>query len=98
MLQSQIALLRLIRYFEAVDDWNFALWLNRNKIRLLVGERQAELYFLAYSDDDRATEASLVITDLAHKASNQSMKPTGPFQSNLSVFTTTPCRGLSLSR
>jgi hypothetical protein len=39
MLQSQIALLQLTRYFEAVDDWNFALWLNRNKIRLLVGER-----------------------------------------------------------
>jgi hypothetical protein len=38
MLQSQIALLRLSRYFEAVDDWNFAFWLNRNKIRLLVGE------------------------------------------------------------
>ncbi len=52
MLQSQIALLRLTRYFEAVDDWNFALWLNRNKIGLLVGERQAELLFLAYRDDD----------------------------------------------
>ena len=38
MLQSHIALLRLRRYFEAVDDWNFAFWLNRNKIRLLVGE------------------------------------------------------------
>ena|SRR5215467_1808963 len=60
--------------------------LNRNKIRLLVGERQAELYFLAYSDDDGATEASLVIADLAHKTSNQSMKPTAPFQSNLSVL------------
>jgi hypothetical protein len=43
------------RYFEAVDDWNFAYWLNRNKIRLLVSERQAEL-FLAYSDDDRARD------------------------------------------
>jgi hypothetical protein len=52
MLQSQIALLRLSRYFEAVDDWNFALWLNRNKSRLLVGERQAKLLFLAYRDDD----------------------------------------------
>lgn len=79
MLQSQIALLRLSRYFEAVDDWNFALWLNRNKIRLLVGEHQAKLLFLAYSDDDRATEAFLVITDLAHKASNQTIKPTAPF-------------------
>jgi len=29
---------------------------------------------------------------------NQSMKPTAPLRSNLSVFATTPCRGLSLSR
>ena len=31
-------------------------------------------------------------------ASNHSMKPTAPLRSNLSMFATTPCRGLSLSR
>jgi hypothetical protein len=30
--------------------------------------------------------------------SNQSMKPTAPWRYNPSVFATTPCRGLSLSR
>src|SRR5256885_828087 len=30
--------------------------------------------------------------------SNQSMKPTAPFGNKFSVFATTPCRGLSLSR
>src|SRR4029453_1792226 len=30
--------------------------------------------------------------------SNQSMKPTAPFRKAFSVFATTPCRGLSLSR
>ncbi len=30
--------------------------------------------------------------------SNQSMKPTAPLRNNHSVFATTPCRGLSLSR
>jgi len=29
---------------------------------------------------------------------NQTMKPTAPLRSNFSVFATTPCRGLSLSR
>ena len=32
------------------------------------------------------------------KASNQSMKPTAPLRRKLSVFATTPCRGLSNSR
>jgi hypothetical protein len=32
------------------------------------------------------------------KASNQPMKPTAPLRGNFSVFATTPCRGLSLSR
>jgi hypothetical protein len=32
------------------------------------------------------------------KSSNQSMKPTAPFRNKFSVFATTPCRGLSLSR
>ncbi|SRR6266496_3139869 len=31
-------------------------------------------------------------------ASNQSMKPTAPCRNKFSVFATTPCRGLSLSR
>jgi hypothetical protein len=54
MLQSQIPLIRLSRYFEAVDDRNFALWLNFNKIRLLVGERQAQgpaSSFAIYADN-----------------------------------------------
>ena len=32
------------------------------------------------------------------KGPNQSMKPTAPLRNKLSVFATTPCRGLSLSR
>jgi hypothetical protein len=35
---------------------------------------------------------------MERKPSNQSMKPTAPFHCDFSVFATTPCRGLSLSR
>jgi hypothetical protein len=35
---------------------------------------------------------------LRRKPSNQSMKPTALWRYNLSVFATTPCHGLSLSR
>ena len=35
---------------------------------------------------------------LPRQSSNQSMKPPAPLRSNLSVFATPPCRGLSLSR
>ena len=38
------------------------------------------------------------IKPIPRKASNQSMKPTAPLRNNFSVFATTPCRGLSLSR
>ncbi len=37
-------------YFAAVVEWNSTFWRNRNKIRLLVNEEQANL-FLDYSDD-----------------------------------------------
>ncbi|MFC1725265.1 hypothetical protein ACFL4T_06535 [candidate division KSB1 bacterium] len=37
-------------YFIAVENWNSCFWKNRNKIRLLVGEDQAN-NFLDYSDD-----------------------------------------------
>ena len=40
------------KYFRTVSEWNFTFWLNRNKIRLLVGELQAE-HFLSYGDDRR---------------------------------------------
>ena len=33
-----------------------------------------------------------------HIGSNQTMKPTAPLRNAFSVFATTPCRGLSLSR
>jgi hypothetical protein len=36
--------------------------------------------------------------DIYPNKPNQSMKPTAPWRYNLSVFATTPCRGLSLSR
>jgi hypothetical protein len=35
---------------------------------------------------------------MPRKPSNQPMKPTAPLRNNFSVFATTPCRGLSLSR
>src|SRR5713226_7429977 len=35
---------------------------------------------------------------MARRSSNQSMKPTAPLREKFSVFATTPCRGLSLSR
>ena len=35
---------------------------------------------------------------LRSRRPNQSMKPTAPLRNNFSVFATTPCRGLSLSR
>jgi hypothetical protein len=39
-------------------DSNARLWLNRNKIRLLVSNKQAE-YFLDYRDDQREKPKSL---------------------------------------
>jgi hypothetical protein len=38
-------------YFSAVTDWNSCFWRNRNKIRLLVNENQAN-QFLDYRDDN----------------------------------------------
>ena len=38
-------------YFQVVADWNSSLRMNRNKIRLLIGERQAN-DFLNYEDDN----------------------------------------------
>jgi hypothetical protein len=40
----------------------------------------------------------LYLDGVACEPSNQSMKPTAPWRYNFSVFATTPCRGLSLSR
>jgi hypothetical protein len=37
------------------------------------------------------------VTDM-RSLSNQTMKPTAPWRNKFSVFATTPCRGLSLSR
>lgn len=39
-------------YYENVADWNAKLKMNRNKIRLLIGEHQATA-FLDYGDDNR---------------------------------------------
>jgi hypothetical protein len=41
-----------LEYFKIVADWNVSLRTNHNKIRLLIGEAQADL-FLDYGDDDR---------------------------------------------
>ena len=37
-------------YFNSVVEWNSAMWVNRNKVRLLVGEAHANT-FLDYRDD-----------------------------------------------
>lgn len=42
-------------YFPVVEQWNAQFWKNRNKIRLLVGERQASS-FLDYDDDHAGDE------------------------------------------
>jgi hypothetical protein len=39
-------------YFKVVADWYSTMWMNRKKIRLLIGEAQANL-FLDYQDDWR---------------------------------------------
>ena len=49
------------------------------------------------SDDRGRGPEGLVATD-PERPSNQSMKPTAPFRCNPSVFVTTLCPGLSLSR
>jgi hypothetical protein len=41
-------------YFKTVTEWNSTFWMNRNKIRLLVGEAQAKR-FLDYQDDVHPT-------------------------------------------
>jgi hypothetical protein len=45
-------------YFETVAEWNATFWMNRNKIRLLVGEAQAK-QFLDYADDVRTHPRSI---------------------------------------
>jgi hypothetical protein len=47
--------------------------------------------------DKQITKISDSVFSLA-KASNRSMKPTAALQNKFSVFATTPCRGLFLSR
>ncbi len=42
--------------------------------------------------------AAFYTSHMQHSGPNQSMKPTAPFGNKSSVFATTPCRGLSLSR
>src|SRR6266446_6668200 len=42
--------------------------------------------------------AAFYTSHMRHSEPNQSMKPTAPLQNKFSVFATTPCRGLSLSR
>ncbi len=42
-------------YYESVHDWNARYWLNRNKIRLLVSESQAE-WFLTYAADEHRND------------------------------------------
>ena len=42
---------REMEYFTSVVEWNSAFWRNRNKIRLLVDEEQANA-FLDYRDDN----------------------------------------------
>ncbi|HEY4379730.1 MAG TPA: hypothetical protein VGN01_05250 [Acidobacteriaceae bacterium] len=37
-------------YFKTVSEWNAKYWMNRNKIRLLIGDERANL-FLDYRDD-----------------------------------------------
>ena len=44
-------------YYSAVIDWNSCFWKNRNKIRLLVNEDQAN-QFLNYQDDNKADNPS----------------------------------------
>jgi hypothetical protein len=39
-------------YFDTVAQWNSTFWVNRNKIRLLIGEAHAK-QFLDYQDDRR---------------------------------------------
>lgn len=39
-------------YYEEVTKWNQSYWVFRNKVRLLVGEEQAN-FFLDYGDDQR---------------------------------------------
>ena len=43
-------------------------------------------------------ERPTLLSPFVHQRPNQSMKPTAPLRNEFSVFATTPCRGLSLSR
>ena len=46
----------------------------------------------------KCTQITSQSMDYSPTTSNQSMKPTAPLRNKFSVFATTPCRGLSLSR
>jgi hypothetical protein len=55
------------------------------------------LSFASYFTPSSAAD-SHVCYFVESSSSNQPMKPTAPLLENFSVFATTPCRGLSLSR
>lgn len=58
-------------YFAVVGNWNASYWMHRNKIRLLVGERYANL-FLDYGDDKLDEPQSVHYTFVrAHRAVQQ---------------------------
>jgi hypothetical protein len=49
--------------------------------------------------DPAAIQAAVAaVNSMDHQGPNQSMKSTAHYRYNFSVFATTPCRGLSLSR
>jgi len=50
------------------------------------------------NEDYRYENRSVGVVDHNDCEPNQSMKPAAPLHCNFSVFATTPCRGLSLSR
>ena len=57
---------------------------------------QGQITYCARADAEAAACSHRTI--MRANSSNQEMKPTAPLRNNFSVFATTPCRGLSLSR
>ena len=78
------------------DEWQGIVSSMSHRASLKPPECEA---IMAYIRAVRCTHLkSSATTTSVTKSSNQSMKPTAPCRNKFSVFATTPCRGLSLSR
>jgi hypothetical protein len=92
MVEFALAVCRAVshRFSSSATQRPFMAWDRRDGCLRFVPRRRQSLYLRMI--------ARHIFLCVEHESSNQPMKPTAPFRNKFSVFATTPCRGLSLSR